>query len=218
LRYAVAAGIGLFLALIGLSKVHFVVQGKGTIVSFGGFSISISLFLFGLLVASVLVAMRVKGALTLAIVINSVVSILVFLVGIKRGWLPSTALHFPESVVGLPDVSLAFKLNIKGALTASMFAPVFTLLFTDMFDSISTFLGVAHVAGLLDEDGQPVNVDKALLVDAISTTISGLLGTSSGTTYMSQPPEWRRAAGRVSPRWSPVYYFCPLCSSPPSLS
>lgn len=65
-----------------------------------------------------------------------------------------------------------------------MIAPVFTFLFTDMFDSISTFMGVSQVANLVDDEGQPKNVGKALFVDAVSTTVSGLFGSSSGTTYI----------------------------------
>ena len=65
-----------------------------------------------------------------------------------------------------------------------MIAPIFTFLFTDLFDSLSTFVGVSQVANMLDDKGQPRNVGKALLIDAISTTISGLFGTSSGTTYI----------------------------------
>ena len=65
-----------------------------------------------------------------------------------------------------------------------MIVPTFTFLFTDIFDSLSTFLGVSEVGGFIDEEGQPKNVGKALVVDAIATTISGLFGTSSGTTYI----------------------------------
>ena len=66
-----------------------------------------------------------------------------------------------------------------------MIVPIFTLLFTDMFDSISTFIGVSEVGGFIDEKtGEPENVGKALLVDAIGTTMSGLVGTSSATTYI----------------------------------
>ena len=61
---------------------------------------------------------------------------------------------------------------------------IVTFLFTDIFDSLSTFLGVSEVGGFLDEEGQPKNVGKALMVDAIATTFSGLTGTSSGTTYI----------------------------------
>jgi adenine/guanine/hypoxanthine permease len=68
--------------------------------------------------------------------------------------------------------------------SASLIAPIFALLFTDMFDSISTFVGVTKVAGLVDEEGHPKNAGKALLVDGTSTALSGLLGSSPGTAYI----------------------------------
>ena len=65
-----------------------------------------------------------------------------------------------------------------------MFPVIFAFLFTDMFDSLSTFIGVAEAGNLLDESGEPRNIKQSLIVDAFSTTISGLLGTSSGTSYI----------------------------------
>ncbi len=183
LRFAVAAGIGLFLALIGLAEVGFVKTGP-TIVTFGGFNAQTLLFLVGLVIAAILVSTRIKGALLLSIVINSIIAIIVSLIGVKQGWLENPIAVVPSKVVELPSLSVFFKLNIAGALKWGMIGPVFTLLFTDMFDSISTFLGVAQVGGLLDENGQPINVDKALMVDALGTTFSGLFGTSSATTYI----------------------------------
>jgi AGZA family xanthine/uracil permease-like MFS transporter len=85
----------------------------------------------------------------------------------------------------MPNLDVFFKLDILGALTTAMIVPIFTLLFTDMFDSISTFVGVSEVGGFIDDKtGEPENVGKALLVDAIGTTMSGLVGTSSATTYI----------------------------------
>ncbi|MDX9723405.1 MAG: NCS2 family permease, partial [Myxococcota bacterium] len=91
----------------------------------------------------------------------------------------------PSAYPAIPDISTAIlQLDLLGALKWSMLGVVFTFLFTDMFDSISTFLGVAQVADLTDEQGQPKNLRQALLVDAVSTTASGLFGSSSGTTYI----------------------------------
>ena len=105
-----------------------------------------------------------------------------------------------------------------------MIGPIFALLFTDMFDSISTFLGVAQVAGLIDKDGQPVNVGKALLVDAGATTISGLVGTSSGTTYIESAAGVEEG-GRTGLTavvtgllFIPFMFFSPLLSFIPSVA
>ncbi|RKY00807.1 MAG: NCS2 family permease, partial [Spirochaetes bacterium] len=184
IRYAVAAGIGLFLTLIGFEQVGFIVQNPATVVSFGGFSLKVILFLVGLFITSILVIKKIKGNLVLGIIITSIISLIVSSIGVATGKLEAPLVTPPKGVFALPSLEVFLKLDIVGALKWSMIGPIFALLFTDMFDSISTFLGVAQVAGLIDKDGQPVNVGKALLVDAGATTISGLVGTSSGTTYI----------------------------------
>jgi AGZA family xanthine/uracil permease-like MFS transporter len=183
LRYAVAAGIGLFLALIGLAEVGFIKHGA-TIITFGGFNSKTLLFYMGLIIASVLVARGIKGALLISIFINSAIAVIFSSIGIKTGFLKNPIATFPSEFFSMPDLEAFFKLDIRGALKIGMIAPVFTLLFTDMFDSISTFLGVAYVGGLIDHRDHPINVDRALMVDAFGTTFSGLFGTSSATTYI----------------------------------
>ena len=86
----------------------------------------------------------------------------------------------PKGIFSLPSLDVFLKLDIMGALKLGMVLPVFALLYVDMFYSIGTFVGVAE---FMEKDGIPTNVGKALLVDAFSTTILGLFGTSSGTAY-----------------------------------
>ncbi len=184
LRYAVAAGIGLFLTFIGFQQVGFIVTNPATLVSFGGINHTVIIFLVGLFITSILVIKKVRGNLVLGIIITSIIALIVSLIGVKSGRMEAPIVTLPKAVFALPSLDMLFKLDIVGALKFSMLGPIFALLFTDMFDSISTFLGVAQVAGLIDKDGQPVRVGRALLVDAGATTISGLFGTSSGTTYI----------------------------------
>ncbi len=184
LRYAVAAGIGIFLALIGLSSVGFIVSNPATMVGFGGIDVTTVLFMLGLLFTAILILKKVKGALILSMVGMSILTLVVSLIGVASGNLDEPLVSFPAAIFSLPSLEVFFKLDILSALSLGMIGPIFVLLFTDMFDSISTFLGVAQVANLIDEEGQPINVGRALLVDAVSTTISGLFGTSSGTTYI----------------------------------
>ena len=184
LRFAVASGIGFFLTLIGLRSVDFIVPNEATMVGFGGVTVMTVLFLVGLLLTSYLVIKRIPGALVIGIISISVLTMLVSLIGVNAGYLENPLVKMPEKLFALPSVDVIFKMDFLKALSISMIGPIFTLLFTDMFDSISTFLGVAQVAGLIDKEGQPINVDKALLVDSVSTTISGLFGTSSGTAYI----------------------------------
>jgi AGZA family xanthine/uracil permease-like MFS transporter len=183
LRYAVAAGIGLFIALIGLAEVGFIKSGT-TIVSFGGFNAQTVLFLVGLIIASILVTKRIKGALLFSILINSAIAIFFSYITLKLGWLKQPIASLPTRCVALPNTEVFLKLDILGVFKWNMVGPLFTLLFTDMFDSLSTFLGVAQVSGLIAKDGQPLNINKALMVDALGTTFSGLFGTSSATTYI----------------------------------
>jgi len=183
LRYGVAAGIGLFLALIGLTSVGFIVGDPATTVAFGGMNTQTILFVVGLILTSILVIRKVKGALIYGIVGTAIIALIVSL--IIEGSGGEAFMSVPDRVFSLPSLEVFFQLDILGALSIAMILPIFTLLFTDMFDSISTFVGVSEVGGFIDEKtGDPENVGKALMVDAIGTTISGLAGTSSATTYI----------------------------------
>ncbi len=182
-RYGVAAGIGLFLALIGLQSVDFIISDPATLVGFGGLSAQIGVFALGLAGTAWMVIRRIRGALVFGIVGTSVVALLVSAIAEHLGY--AAFAEMPEAVFAWPDTGVLFALDIRGALAVGMIMPVFTFLFTDIFDSLSTFVGISEVGGFIDEKtGQPRNVGRALLADAISTTASGLLGTSSGTTYI----------------------------------
>ena len=183
LRFGVAAGIGLFLALIGLTGVGFIVGSPATTVAFGGLNVQTILFLVGLVVTAVLVIRKVRGALVYGIVGTSIIALVTSLIVKATGG--EAFVTIPSRIFDLPNFDVFLKLDILGALSTAMIVPIFTLLFTDMFDSISTFIGVSEVGGFIDEKtGEPENVGKALLVDAIGTTMSGLVGTSSATTYI----------------------------------
>ncbi len=183
IRYAVAAGIGLFLALIGLKSVGFIVYNPATVVGFGGVTPVLIIFLVGFVLTSVLVIKKTKGALVIGIAATSLLAFVISLIVEASGGQGFVSL--PDRIFALPSLEVFFQLDIAGALSAGMILPIFSLLFTDLFDSISTFVGVAEVGGFIDEKtGEPENVGKALLVDAIGTTLSGLLGTSSATTYI----------------------------------
>lgn len=178
-RLGVAAGIGLFLALIGMINSGVIVANPATVVGFGGFNSTFVLFIIGIVVAGVLLARKVTGALLLSIVVTTVVAALFQAFGWVEG-----IVALPASVIALPSFETVLALDLSGVLSVSIIAPVFALLFTDMFDSISTFVGVTKVAGLTEPDGNPRNVGKAMLADAVSTTFSGLVGSSSGTAYI----------------------------------
>ncbi len=183
LRYAVASGIGLFLAFIGLQWAGFIVGDEATLVSFGGIGVEVILFAAGLFVTCWMVIRRVPGALILGIVGTSVATVIVSLIIQASGG--EALVQIPDTLFAMPSLAVFGQVDLVGALTIGMILPIFTLLFTDLFDSISTFVGISEVGGFVEEKtGQPRNVGKALMVDAVSTTISGIFGTSSGTTYI----------------------------------
>jgi len=184
LRHGVAGGIGLFLTFIGFQNAGFVIDDPATLVSFGGFNVNTVLFIVGLVITGILVLKRVKGALILGIIIMSVVTLITSLIGTSAGFLDTVLINTPDKIVDLPSVDVVFKFDIVKALTVGMIGPIFALIFTDMFDSLSTFVGLADTAKLVDKDKEPLNVNKALLIDAVGTTVSGLVGSSPATTYI----------------------------------
>jgi AGZA family xanthine/uracil permease-like MFS transporter len=185
LRFAVAGGIGLFLTFIGLQNVGFVVDNPATLVSFGGLTVNTTLFAVGLVITAILVIKKVRGALLISIVIMSVITLITSIIGQNAELIKAPLVTMPEKIFDFPTFDMFFKLDILSALSYGMIGPIFALLFTDMFDSISTFVGLSYSSGLVEKDtGEPINVHKGLFVDAIGTTLSGLFGTSPATTYI----------------------------------
>jgi len=184
LRYAIGAGIGIFLSLIGLINAGFIVSNQATVVGFGGLNLKTALFVIGLVITAVLVIQKLRGALTIGIIVTSLLAFLVSIGDRDTAVASGILVSIPERFFALPGLEVFLELDIVGTLTISMIMPVFSLFFVDLFDSIGTFMGIAEAAHMVDEDGMPKNVGKALLVDAFSTTISGICGTSSGTAYV----------------------------------
>lgn len=178
-RLGVAAGIGLFLALIGMVNAGVIVSNPATVVGFGGFSANFVLFVIGLVVAGWLLVKQVRGALLIGILVASVLT----MIAQALGWVEG-AVAYPTGIVALPSFETFMQMDLRGVLTLAVLGPVFALLFTDLFDSISTFMAVAKVANLQEPDGTPKNVGKALLADSVATMISGPIGSSSATSYI----------------------------------
>ena len=184
LRWGLAAGIGLFLALIGLTSVNFVVADPATVVGFGGLNAVTLLFSLSLVFTATLVIRKIPGALILGIAATSLAAWALSRWCLPLGWLDAPLVTLPEIFVAAPSFEVLGRLDILSALKWGMIMPIFALLFVDLFDSIGSFVGVAEAADLVDEDGVPKEVGRALLVDAFSTTLSGLVGSSSGTVYV----------------------------------
>ncbi len=220
IRFGVAAGIGLFLSLIGFTSVGFIVSNPATVVGFGGLNITTILFLIGFVITSFLIAKEVKGALIIGIASTSIIA----LIASKAFPGAESVVNLPTDIVALPKLDVFLQLDILGALKLTLLIPMFTFLFTDIFDSLSTFLGVSEVGGFIDKDGQPKNVGKALIVDAIGTLISGLGGTSSATTYI-ESASGVKEGGRTGLTavvtgllFLPFMFFSPLLSFVPNVA
>jgi adenine/guanine/hypoxanthine permease len=173
IRIGTAAGIGVFLTFIGLKNAGFITSDPVTFVKLGTLTGQTLLALLGFIVTLILLIRRSALAYLAGIFVVTVVA-----------W-AAGQIKAPPSFVSAPDFQTVFlKLDILGALKLSLLPAIIGILFTDLFDSISTFIGVAHAADLLDENGNPRNLRQGLIVDSIATFGAGLAGTSSGTAYI----------------------------------
>ena len=174
LKFAVTAGVGLFIAFVGLQNASIVVDG-----ALGNMHDPlVILTLFGLLVTAILVAKDKKGALLISIVVISVIGMGLGLVALPQG-----IMSF--NVPSLKPVFLqAFSVDINEIFSLDMVIAVFTLLFVDLFDTLGTIIGVSTKAGMLDENGKLPNIKPALMSDAIATSAGAILGTSTTTTFV----------------------------------
>ncbi|GLU51411.1 NCS2 family permease [Dyadobacter frigoris] len=179
LRYAIASGIGLFITLIGFANAKFIVVNPATMVGLGQLNASTLTFVAGLIITVILLIRKVKGGILIGILLTS---ILAWPIG--RWWGGTDAIVTINDIIAKPDFSLLFQLDIVNSLKWSLAPIILAFVFTDMFDSLSTFVGLAEAANLLDENGEPRNIRKSLIVDAFSTTIAGLTGSSPGTAYI----------------------------------
>ena len=198
LRAASAVGIGLFLTFIGLKNAGLVVASPATFVTMGAIDGKVLLSLAGLVITVVLMQRK---------------SPLAFLAGIFAVTIGATVFGYiepPKDLFSPPDfTSVLFKLDILGALKLSLLPAMIAVTFTDLFDSLSTFIGVSKGAGLVDEAGEPRNLKQALVVDALATAGAGLLGSSPGTAYI-ESVAGIEAGGRTG--WTAV--FTALCFLP----
>ncbi|MGH9140271.1 MAG: NCS2 family permease, partial [Vicinamibacterales bacterium] len=211
LRKAAAAGIGLLLTFIGLRNAGLVVGDPATLVRMGTLDHRAAFLVVGMAIAAAL--MRRNNPLAFLVAIFSVTGIT---------WATGYATP-PEHLLSAPDFSTAFlALDVRGALKLALLPAIVAILFTDLFDSLSTFIGVATAAGLTDADGRPINLRRALIVDAVATLTSGLAGTSPGTAYVESIAGIRMGgrSGRASVVtalcFAPCFFLAPLAAAVPA--
>ena len=177
LKHAVTAGIGLFIAFIGLSNAGIVANGA-TILELGNLTDPLILLsIVGLVIMSILLAKNIKGAFLIGMVTVTAIGVVTSLVA-----LPQTLVSSVPSLE--PILFEALSVPTSEIFSFDMVVVVFTFLFVDLFDTVGCLLGVASKGDLLDEEGKLPRAKQALFSDAIGTTIGALLGTSTVTAYV----------------------------------
>jgi adenine/guanine/hypoxanthine permease len=174
MKIAISAGIGFFIAFIGLQQMGIVVKNPATLVGLGNLGDrNVLLGVIGLFILMFLVARKVKGGFILGILITAII-----------GYMMGVAVP-PERIVSMPASiePIFLKLDIPSALKASLIAPIMTFMLTDLFDSLGTLAGVGHRAGIFTEEDS-VPIQKTLEVDAAATVAGSLLGLSTTVCFI----------------------------------
>ncbi|HYW54882.1 MAG TPA: NCS2 family permease [Dongiaceae bacterium] len=189
LKFAVTAGIGMFLAFIGLKNAGAIVADPATFVTLGSLTAPpVLIALFGLIVTAALLVRRVRGAIVFGIVAATVLGIVTRAPLYPGG--PHDALvpfaGFPHGIVALPvwPSGLVGALDVRGALSLGAAAIVFTFFFVDFFDATGTLVGLATRAGYVDASGDIPRARRTFASDGLAAMAGALLGTSTTTAYI----------------------------------
>jgi AGZA family xanthine/uracil permease-like MFS transporter len=213
LKMAISAGIGFFLAIIGMKNAGWIKADPNTMVTVGSLAQWAAILAAVGLVAMIgFVRLQLRAAIMIAILGVS-------LIGMIAGITP-----FPRGVVDVPPnpAPTLLQLDIVGALNQGLIAIVFTFLFVDLFDNTGTMIGVAHRAGLLDREGRILRLRQALLADSGSAAVGAMLGTSTVTSYI-ESAAGTNAGGRtgltavtVAVLFLLALFFAPIATSIPA--
>ncbi|WP_158058444.1 NCS2 family permease [Halorussus halophilus] len=202
-KLAVGAGIGLFLAIIGLEEMRVVAGDSATFLTFNPVFASDPVAIIsvvGLFLTLALYARGVKGSIIVGIVATSLMGYAADAMGYAAfaadnappgitlkspiPLVPSTPVTYDAASYNIAPLAGAFVTGLQNVEAFSFALIVFTFFFVDFFDTAGTLTGVSQVAGFLDEDGNLPDIDKPLMADAVGTTVGGMLGTSTVTTYI----------------------------------
>lgn len=233
LKYAVTAGIGLFIAFIGFSNAGIVVSSEATKLAMGNLtSPTVIIATIGILLTVILSKKNVKGAILWGILGSSIVAWIYAYISPEAA--ASHMIFMPNGIFKYESLKpIAFKLDFSYLLDPSKIASfmtiVFTFLFVDFFDTVGTLVGVASKVGMVDEEGRVKNAGKALLVDAIGTTLGAVAGTSTVTTYVESSAGVAVGARTglasvvtgilflIALFFSPIFVSIPGCATAPAL-
>ncbi|MCF0242148.1 MAG: NCS2 family permease, partial [Treponema sp.] len=224
MKKSVAVGIGLFICLIGLTNAGIATSNfsnGGTIIEFVTLNLSNKTALvavIGLILTIVLYLLNVPGAILIGIILTTVIGIPFRVTTIPEGWSP----------VSIPEAPLLFRFEWKSILSVKFFVVMFTFLFTDLFDTLGTLMGVTQQAGLV-ADGKIPNAKQALMADSVGTVVGACLGTSTVTSYV-ESSSGVAAGGRtglaslvtgvlflISLFFTNLFALIPSCATAPAL-
>ncbi len=175
LKRAIGAGIGLFLAFLGLTQAGFVASDPSTYLTLGKFgNVETSLALVGLIITVVLVVRRVQGALLLGILATTVFSMM------------TGHSHMPDAIFSWPsfETTGGFVRGLGTALQLSLVPLILTMMLSDFFDTMGTVIAVGEEGGFLDKTGNIPRLNRILIVDSVAAFFGGAMGCSSSTTYI----------------------------------
>ena len=210
LKLGIGAGIGLFLAIIGLEIMGVVADHPVTLVTLGNLKSPIVLLAcLAFVVMIVLEKLKVKGNIIIGIIVFSAIA-----------WIFGLA-EFKGVVGSIPPMTHLFQFDLGAALSASMATVVFTLFFVDFFDTAGTLTSVANVSGKIDSKGRVQDIEKAMLADSVGTVAGALMGTSTVTSYV-ESGAGVKAGGRtgmtsivIGVLFLACLFFAPLATSLP---
>lgn len=222
LKKAVAVGIGLFIAIIGLANAGVVSSQTGTIIGFVNISAknpTALLAIIGLLVTIALYTLKVPGAILIGIAITTVIGIPMGVTAVPDNFKP----------VSLPAAPIFCQFDFSSVLSVKFLVILITFLFTDLFDTIGTLLGVAEQGNLKDKNGNVLNAKGALLADAVGTALGACFGTSTVTSFV-ESSSGVAAGGRtglasvatsimffIALFFSPLFLLVPSAATAPAL-
>ena len=226
LKNAIGAGIGLFIAFIGLQNAGLIVNSDSTLVTLGDITHGTGLLaVIGLVISCTLVMLHIRGGILIGILATAVIGLF-----IKDPATGAAITHFNGIISAPPSVKPIFcQFQWQDIFSFDMLAVVFTFLFIDMFDTMGTVIGVSQKAGFVDEKGNVDGIDRVFMADAIGTVAGSCLGTSTTTTYV-ESSAGVGAGGRtgltafaiaacfaLSLLFSPVFLAIPSAATAPSL-
>lgn len=232
LKYAVTAGIGLFIAFIGFNGAGVVIGNPDTMVAMGQVGPKMLIAMVGLCIIVILEKKKVKGSMLVGIVVSTLLAWGYALINTEAA--ASMGIYLPNGIFKFESIApIAGKVNFSYLTSPqhvfNFITIVFTFLFVDFFDTVGTLIGVASRANMLDKKGRVPNAGKALMTDAIATTAGALLGTSTVTVYVESATGVEEG-GRtgltaitigalffVAMFFSPIFVAIPACATAPAL-